>query len=170
MPSERTEVAGAALGGRIYVIGGLVPGGVTGAVEEYDPAANTWRARVSLPIAVHHAAAAAVGGRLYVIGGFDARWTPLAAVFEYDPAQDRWRPRAPLPTPRGALVAAVVDGRIIAVGGVGPGGDVTAVELYDPGQDRRRALPPMARYNLSGALRSPGGGLPWWFASTCCGR
>ncbi len=52
MLSERTEVAGAALASRIYVVGGFVPGGVTGALEEYDVAANTWRQRAPLPVAV----------------------------------------------------------------------------------------------------------------------
>ena len=68
--SARSEVAGAAVGDRIYVVGGLTAIGVTVDVQEYDPADNRWTARAPLPQAIHHPAAAALGGRLYVVGGF----------------------------------------------------------------------------------------------------
>src|SRR5262245_10587528 len=71
--SERSEVAGVAVGDRIYVVGGLTATGVTAAVQEYDPADNRWTARAPLPQPIHHPAAAALGGRLYVIGGFVVR-------------------------------------------------------------------------------------------------
>src|SRR6202795_2987084 len=59
MPTKRGSAVAAVVGDKIYVIGGaaLLPGseatalsqsapqGVLGTVEEYDPAANTWRAR-----------------------------------------------------------------------------------------------------------------------------
>ena len=70
MLSLRTEVAGALLTGKIYVIGGLVPDGASGRVDEYDVATNTWRVRAPLPVTLHHTAAAVAGGRLFVIGGF----------------------------------------------------------------------------------------------------
>jgi hypothetical protein len=54
MPEERTEVAVAALDGRIYVVGGFGGGG---AFLEYDTAADQWRA------------AAVVGERIFVISG-----------------------------------------------------------------------------------------------------
>ncbi len=41
MPTSRSEIAGAAFGGKLYIAGGLVEDGLTPALEEYDPAADT---------------------------------------------------------------------------------------------------------------------------------
>src|SRR3970282_218292 len=90
MLSLRTEVAGAVLGGKIFMIGGLVPDGASGRVEEYDVAANTWRVRAPLPVALHHTAAAVAGGRLFVIGGFGLDGVAVNSMFEYDPAAVAW--------------------------------------------------------------------------------
>ena len=99
MPTARTEVAAAALDGKIYVIGGYQKG--AGLVEEYDPEKNSWRRRAALPKALHHVGAAAVNGRIYVIGGFISGVGPVDTVYEYDPGADRWKSKAPMPTPRG---------------------------------------------------------------------
>ena len=65
LPAARSEVAAAALGGRVYVLGGLTPGGgATDRVEAYDPVASVWEERASMPRPLHHAAAAVADGRL----------------------------------------------------------------------------------------------------------
>ena len=116
MPSARTEVAVAEVGGKIYVVGGYRG---ERELEVYDPAADRWSRGASIPRALHHAAAVGLKDKLYVVGGFVEGWTPTDEVHEYDPASDRWQRLAALPTPRGALAAAVLDGKIYAVGGVG---------------------------------------------------
>src|SRR2546427_8640895 len=70
---KRTEVAVAAVRGKVYVVGGLQQGlsFITPAVEEYDPATDTWRHRASLPSGLHHAGIGAVNDRIYIIGGFE---------------------------------------------------------------------------------------------------
>src|SRR5262245_4482094 len=100
MPSERSEVAVAAVEGRLYVVGGF--DGQT-ELEVYDPTADRWTRRAPFPRPLHHAAAVGVNGKLLVIGGYIDGWTASDAVYEYDPATDRWRTLAPMPTPRGAL-------------------------------------------------------------------
>ncbi|MGH7378434.1 MAG: Kelch repeat-containing protein, partial [Candidatus Methylomirabilales bacterium] len=134
MRTARSEVAAAALGGRLYVVGGFGSGGAV--VDEYDPPADAWRERAALPAPVHHPAAASLDGVLYVIGGYRNGWAPVADVFAYDPRSDRWTRRAPMPTPRGALAAAVLEGRIYAVGGIAPDGGSRTLEVYDPQADR----------------------------------
>ncbi|MGH2396948.1 MAG: kelch repeat-containing protein, partial [bacterium] len=74
MPSSRTEVAAALVGTKIFVVGGIEPGGVSAAVEEYDVSANTWRRVAPLPAALHHTTASSLGGKLYVVGGFTGGW------------------------------------------------------------------------------------------------
>ncbi|MBM3598569.1 MAG: hypothetical protein FJX35_10175 [Alphaproteobacteria bacterium] len=145
MPSQRSEIAAAEVGGKIYVVGGF--GGEL-ELEIYDPATDRWSRGAAVPRSVHHAAAVGLNGKLYLIGGYEHHgWAPVAAVHEYDPATDRWRTRAPLPTARGALAAAVLDGRIHAVSGVGDVGGVwrntPAHEVYDPATDRWSALAPL---------------------------
>ena len=146
MPSARQEVAVAALGDRVVVVGGFGElGAAVPTVEAYRPAADTWEAMPPLPAAVHHAAAAVVDGRLFVLGGYADRvppWRAQRTVYEYDPAGSSWATRAPLLLARGAPAAAVVDGRIHVVGGAD--GDALAVhEAYDPGADRWTRLAPM---------------------------
>ncbi len=133
LPTARSEVATVALTGKVYVIGGLTPGGgVTDKVEAYDPVSDSWGERAPLPWARHHAAAAVVGGKIYLIGGFGGPNN----VLEYDPATNTWDAMAGMPAARGALVAAAVEGRIYAIGGLGHiGGRVATVEVYDPNSD-----------------------------------
>src|SRR5215469_4267571 len=76
MPSKRGSPVAVAVNDKIYVIGGvtLAPGSsntaisfdtpqqVVGTVEEYDPAANTWRERSPMPTPRNHASIGAVNG------------------------------------------------------------------------------------------------------------
>ncbi|MBI4635329.1 MAG: galactose oxidase [Candidatus Rokubacteria bacterium] len=146
MPTARQEVAAAALDGRVFVVGGLGPGGAPSAiVEAFDPATNRWETRAPLPAATHHAAAATLEGRLFVIGGFTGgrvSWTPVGTVYEYDPGRDSWSTRASLAAPRGALAVAALGGRLHALGG--DSGDPTnAHEVYDPAANRWTSANPM---------------------------
>ena len=85
LPSSRTEVTGAELGGRLYVIGGFGQGGDQ--VEAYDPRTDRWERRAPLPVPIHHTAAVAINGRLYVVGGYaGGQWAVLDSVFEYEHA------------------------------------------------------------------------------------
>ena len=134
MPSTRSEVGAAEIGGRIYVMGGYVKNG--NLVEEYDPATDSWRGRAPLPKPLHHIGAAALNGKIYVIGGYISGVGPVDTVYEYDPVKDQWTTKKAMPTPRGALAVGVISGKIYAVGGVTTNGRNTpANESYDPVQD-----------------------------------
>jgi len=169
---KRTEVAVAAVRGKVYVVGGFQPGlpFITPAVEEYNPATDTWRERTPLPSGLHHAGIGAVNDRLYVIGGFELSlfsiWSPVTSLYEYDPVADRWRARRPMPTPRGALAVAALDGKLHAVGGYNRDGNTSAHEVYDPATDSWTARAPMptardhhAVAALNGRLYAIGGRL-----------
>src|SRR2546422_5421220 len=125
---KRTEVAVAAVRGKVYVVGGLQQGlsFITPAVEEYDPATDTWRHRASLPSGLHHAGIGAVNDRIYIIGGVVLSLfslpSPATRAFGYDPAADPWAARKPQPTPRGALALAALHRKLPTVGGHHPGG------------------------------------------------
>ena len=141
MPTARSELAAAALDGRIYVAGGLAQFGATRAFEIYDPAADRWEKLAPLPGPLHHFGMAALGGRIYVSGGYGGiSFTPdKAAVWAYDPAADRWTRRADLPAPRAAHAMAALGDRLYVVGGVGP--RPAELLVYDPAADRWAVVP-----------------------------
>ena len=171
-PTKRTEVAAAALRGRIYVVGGFTRGlsMISAATEEYDPATDSWRQRASLPSGLHHAGIGVVNDRLYVIGGYAhsllTLWEPTAGVYEYNPAADQWTRRKPMPTARGALAVAVHNGKVHAVGGYTKDANTGAHEMYDPASDSWTTLAPLpvprdhlAAAALGGRLFAIGGRL-----------
>ena len=137
MPTARTGLGlAAATNGKLYAVGGF---GGSSAVEEYDPATNTWTPKTSLPIAFQFVdLAAAPNGKLYAINDFDTR-----QVLEYDPATNIWTNCGGTPTvtacqavPTGRdfkALAAAPNGRLYAMGGFNFGFGVNpAVEEYDP--------------------------------------
>lgn len=178
MPTRRGSPVAAAVGGKIYVIGGasMHPGSTEtsvhparphralGTVEEYDPATNTWRARSPMPTARNHAAVGAVGGRIYVIGGrLGAAFISVASntdvVEAYDPATDQWGAvKARMPTARSAAAWGVHGGRIYVAGGEFQDDRLMAafraLEAFDPAANRWSILPrmPVPRHGLAGAV------------------
>jgi non-specific serine/threonine protein kinase len=151
VPSERTEVAAAAVGPRIWVLGGYAPDGKTLATAEvYDTASDTWSRGPDLPVAVNHAMAATLDGVLYVAGGNDGRG-PSDQLARLD--GDRWRRLAPLPKGRQAGGLVALDGRLYLVGGVVDGGLAADTQVYDPAGDRWSSAPglPTPREHLGAA-------------------
>lgn len=156
LPTARTEVAVAELGGTIYVAGGYAADGSTlDIVEAYDLAADRWTAVAPLPAGRNHMGLAAVGGRLYAVGGYAGPISASSAaadVWTYDPTTNAWVAVAPLPAPRAAHAAVTSDDRLYIVGGVGPNPRTTLV--YEPAADRWSALAPIPteREHLAAAV------------------
>ncbi len=123
-PLARTEVAGAALAGRVAVVGGITADGRASArVDLYDPRRKRWIRLPDLPEARHHAMATSREGRLYVVGGYrpdEVGGGPSDTVWVL--FDRRWRALPRLPEPRAAGGAAIVRNRLYVVGGVRPGG------------------------------------------------
>jgi len=176
LPTRRGSPVAVSAGDKIYVIGGatVLPGATAvhpaqphssvGAVEEYDPATNTWRSRAPLPTPRNHAVGAAVNGKIYVIGGrvggafVSSGSSNVGVVEEYDPAADRWgAPRARMPSARSAMAGGVYQGRIYVTGGEGQDYRSMftwrALEAYDPASNTWSTLPsmPVSRHGLAGA-------------------
>ena len=71
LPVPRTEVAAAAFGGEIAVVGGFnLDGTASRRADAYSPTRDRWRRLPDLPVGAHHAMAVGAGGRLYVLGGY----------------------------------------------------------------------------------------------------
>ncbi len=133
--------------GRLIAIGGETTTGVTGAVEIFDPVAQTWRAGADKPTPTANIAAVWVDGRVLVPGGYTADGRPTDRVEVYDPDADAWSEAAPLPEPLSAYALTAFEGRVYLFGGAGLRGYVATTYVYDPQADRwSRAAPlPTAR-------------------------
>jgi len=141
----------AAVGGKVYVIGGMLRDGKTytetGKVEVFDPSSGKWEERAPMPTARCNFAVAVIDGRIFAIGGNLASSSEILNIVEqYDPASDRWTRRANMPTPRWHLAVGAMRGQIYAIGG--RGGNL-AFERYDLRHDTWTRLPdlPAAKEN-----------------------
>ena len=135
VPLPRSEVAAAALGTQVAVVGGLVADGTpTARVDVYRTASDTWSGLPDLPLPVHHASAAALGGRLVVAGGYGASRSAWVL------AGTSWRALPRLPVPRAAAGAAVLGGRLYVVGGVADGRLARNSLEFDPRRNRWRSV------------------------------
>jgi N-acetylneuraminic acid mutarotase len=128
MPTPRNHPAAGAVNGKIYVIGGRLAapniGGFvssnTDVVEEYDPAANTWRGMNKMPTARSGHGWTTFQGRIYVAGG-EVRNSHMDAIFRdvevFDPAANDWYTLPPMPTARHGVNLAAFGNRLHAIGG-----------------------------------------------------
>jgi N-acetylneuraminic acid mutarotase len=114
LPVPTRAAAAAAVGGRVYVIGGTTPDGNTTAVWAWDGSA--WRPRAPLPEARFNHAAVVLDGRIWVLGGY-ADGREHADVFVYDAQADLWRRSAPLPRPTHAFGAVAFGRELWVIGG-----------------------------------------------------
>jgi len=150
MGVPRQAVGGAALGDRVFAVGGRTDTASSAAVEAYDTIADRWVSVAPLPTPLHDVAVAALDGVLYACGGLTPDASAVASVLAWDAAADAWTIRAPLPTARGAAAAAVFGGRLYVAGGLRDGVAVGDFAAYEPGADRWTTLPvmPHARDHL----------------------
>lgn len=118
-PEARSGVAGAAVSGRVAVVGGRAANGDASArVDLYDPRRRRWIRLPDLPEGLDRAMAASRGGRLYVMGGYrEAPGGSEASDRAWVLFDRRWHPLPDLPEPRAAAGAAIVRNRIYLVGG-----------------------------------------------------
>ena len=75
MPSARGEATAGVIGGKLYVVGGLLETGesktVLGSMVIYDPLTDSWTTGPAMPIVRAEAAGGVINGLLYVVGGYD---------------------------------------------------------------------------------------------------
>lgn len=123
MPGPRNHIAGAAVGGKIYAVGGQLLGdedyGNQETVSVYDPVSNSWSRVADLPVRLGHISAGtfAYAGRIIVVMGVTQEREKTRDIFAYDPETDVWEPLTRMPGGRSATVAGVIDGEIVLATG-----------------------------------------------------
>jgi len=127
MPTARNHAAAAAVGSRIYVIGGRIGSAFisrasnTDVVEMYDPATDQWGPLLAaMPTARSAGSWGVFRDRIYVAGG--EQRTPefqktFRAVEAYDPAANRWTILPPMDFPRHGMAGDIIDGKFHLVSG-----------------------------------------------------
>ncbi|MEO6714144.1 MAG: hypothetical protein ABIM89_12050, partial [Mycobacteriales bacterium] len=124
MPTPLNHLAAAVLNGIVYSVGGQVgfesDGVMSGALQAYNPATNSWAVRASLvPTRSHTQSSAFVlDGRIVIAGGMLNDFSATTDVSAYDPAANTWVKLTMLPGERRSGVAgALYDHRWIYSGG-----------------------------------------------------
>ena len=128
MGVPRNHAFGAAVNGKIYVIGGrtghalILTASNTDVVEEYNPVTNMWSApRNRMPVARSGGATGTDGHRIYVAGGEVTTIDVVGAyngIDAYDPALNAWIQLPPMPMPRHGVAGAVINDRFHLVSGM----------------------------------------------------
>ncbi len=132
MPMPRYRHSSIQINGKIYILGGYNIG-ITKRVQEYDPQADTWADKASIPVELGYLSVCASDEKIYVIQG-SAEDT--CEVYEYDTLTDEWTKKADLPTTRRDHGACVVDGKVYVIGGNTNAVALKTVEIYDPETDK----------------------------------
>jgi N-acetylneuraminic acid mutarotase len=153
MPTPRFGHSVAVVNDKIYVIGGTATetafanGKPIAAVEEYDPATDTWTRKSDMPEprGYIYGSHPVVDGKIYIIGGGK---TAVSRVDVYDPATDTWSRAADMPTARMLYARVAWNGKIYTFGGMtGTLGSssptVNVTEVYDPQTDSWSQVTPM---------------------------
>jgi N-acetylneuraminic acid mutarotase len=124
--------AAAAIGSKLYVIGGFVGESniPTARVRVFDTASKKWTEAAPLPAPRGGHAAVVLDGRIHVLGGGNDMST-LATHSIYDPAANAWSNAAALPRSEGSPAAVVLDGKIYAIGGRSGFDDYGDTFVYD---------------------------------------
>jgi len=142
MPTAREGLSTSIVNGKIYAIGGLsgtsssrMTVDVFSAVEEYDPATDTWSVKSPMPTARAHHYAHVVAGKIYIIGGASSGvpiWDPVFTIEVYDPATDSWAQKGEFLGGLRSGASSIVDGKIYIFGG---SPESMKVYKYDPATD-----------------------------------
>lgn len=96
MPTPRELLGVAAVGGKIYAIGGYSNCCNSSSTEVYDPASSSWSEKSPMPIPTADFATAAVDDVIYVMGGQNPQGL-TRAVWAYNTTSDRWSPKTSMP-------------------------------------------------------------------------
>lgn len=160
-PLARQEMAVAALGNSIFVIGGLTAASQPASdVQVYDAASDFWMLTTPVPTPVHHAGAVWVSGKLYLFGGFTgASFAASDQTFIFDPQSRSWTAGPSMLEPKGAFAIASVDRRVYLIGGVRGNIQLASVDEFDTSTSTWRALPNMPTPRNHVVAGNVGGGI-----------
>ncbi len=155
-PTPVFGAGGAAIGKRIYVLGGIAANGQPSRqFEMLDLNGNAWTALRDLPNAISGHAVSAAQNKLYVFGG-RVNGAISAAARVFDPNTEAWADLPPMPTPRAQAAAAAINDQIYVVGGSDGQQELTTCEVFSIRDSRWQTCSPMTTARSSFGLAAVG--------------
>jgi len=142
MPTARFNFAITVYENKIYCIGGLIASrdfygnsSITGAIEVYDPATNTWEIKQPMPAPRTQLEANVVGNKIYLMGGrTGGQYSTVNLTEAYDPVSQSWTTKAPMPHRVTHYASATIGNKIYALGGQGEFNNpmcMNTTQIYD---------------------------------------
>ena len=109
MPTPLSNTGAAAIGSKIYVVGGYDPytGSISNKLQIFNTTNGKWTVGALLPQPLLQPSVAAVGGKLYVFGGISQFLSSTGSTYIYDPTTNSWVTGTDKPTPVGYATATV---------------------------------------------------------------
>jgi PQQ-like domain/Kelch motif len=138
LPTVRSDLSAAAIGGRAYVLGGYDGASPLDSVLATGDGRTFDRVAI-LPQPARYIALAALGGRLYAFGGETASGGSSDAIREVDPKAGTARLIGHLPQPLSHASAIALGGRIYVLGGEANGVAGDRIWSFDPASGRASA-------------------------------
>jgi N-acetylneuraminic acid mutarotase len=121
IPEPATNLALAAVKGKIYAIGGDL---FKDTNREYNPQTNSWRILEPMPTARQHIDCGIFDDNIFIIGGLTS-WTTISKRNEvYNITTNSWSEKEAVPTLRNCAAIATMDSLTYVIGG---GGSKTSV-------------------------------------------
>ncbi len=151
-PTPRQQVATTVADGTVWVIGGITQGAASNLMEGYDPAIDTWKTGIPLPVGLSHEMAVTYRGEIIVLGGWEAQGGNLTAVSSnkvYSQRGGGWVELPPMLSPHVAAGAVVVGDQIIVSGGQADGKLNPTTEVFDGTRWKKVADLPSPREHLA---------------------
>nr|XP_008529844.1 PREDICTED: kelch-like protein 17 isoform X2 [Equus przewalskii] len=133
MSTRRARVGVAAVGNRLYAVGGA---------ERYDPLTGTWTSIAAMSTRRRYVRVAMLDGNLYAVGGYDSS-SHLASVEKYEPQVNAWTPVASMLSRRSSAGVAVLEGALYVAGGNDGTSCLNSVERYSPKAGAWESVAPM---------------------------
>jgi N-acetylneuraminic acid mutarotase len=132
-PFQRQYAASTAVGGKLWVFGGIGLKSSSTTSKVYDPATDKWTTGPGLPAPLHHMMAVTYKGEAVVLGGFvpGEELTSGQSDRVYALRDGAWDQLPKLNHARAAAAAAVVGDKIVVVGGQADGKLVPQTEVFD---------------------------------------
>jgi hypothetical protein len=131
MPTAVQRARAAAIGSKIYVVGGYDSNvNLLATLQIFDTTTKTWSTGPDAPVPFAGPAVVSYDGKLYVFGGAFGGESTFA--YAYDPNANSWSPLTSMP--QGTIYAAAAPvgstGKIVVMGGGYCGGESSVVQVY----------------------------------------
>lgn len=136
LPEPRSGMAAVVYENQVYLVGGTLSRGVTGAMSRFDPAAGAWVNLSAKPQPATDVQAAILGEKIFIPGGRLANGKLTNALEVYDPRKDIWERKANMPIAMSGYASATFEGNLFVFGGWDGNRALAKVYGYDPVVDQ----------------------------------